>query len=649
MTVALPVPNLDDRRFQDLVDDAKRLVQQRCPEWSDHNVSDPGVTLIELFASMTDQLLYRLNRVPDRNYVKFLELIGVRLFPATPARTDVTFWLSAPQPNAVRISPATEVATPRTQDDEAISFTTLEELAIVPTSLAYVASSVAESEHRDHSAALESRAGFFCFDAQPKADDALLIGLTDAAPSCAVVLRFEAEIEGVGVDPLNPPLVWEAWSGDDWIRCDLDQDETGGLNRPGDVIVHLPSSHAASILGNLRAGWLRCRVVAPADEQPFYSASPKITSLEVFTIGGTTAAANSELVDGELFGLSEGVPGQRFALRRRPVAPVDDQRLLEVATSDGWEEWTEVSGFADSAPTDRHFVLDAVLGEIAFGPAVREPDGSLAQYGAVPPKGAVLRLPSYRVGGGSRGNVARGALTVLKSSIPYVTRVENRRPARGGVDAEDIENAKVRGPILLRTGSRAVTAEDYEQLTREAAPDIARVRCIPVEDDSGASGIRVLVVPAATAEEGRIRFDQLVPRQETVDTIARYLDERRVIGARVAVEPPHYQGVTVVARLRARARANARRLEEDALEALNAYLDPVSGGPDATGWPFGRPVVAGEIFSVLQALPSTGIVEEVRLFAADPTTGERGKAVDRIELEDNALVFSYEHRVKVEQ
>ena len=53
--MALPVPNLDDRRFQDLVDDAKRLVQQKCPEWTDHNVSDPGVTLIETFAWMTDQ------------------------------------------------------------------------------------------------------------------------------------------------------------------------------------------------------------------------------------------------------------------------------------------------------------------------------------------------------------------------------------------------------------------------------------------------------------------------------------------------------------------------------------------------------------------------------------------------------------------
>src|SRR3979409_1305374 len=94
--VGLPAPNLDDRRFQDLVDDAKRLVQRRCPEWTDHNVSDPGITLIETFAYMTDQLLYRLNRVPDRLYIKFLELIGVHMMPPTPARVPVTFWLSRP-------------------------------------------------------------------------------------------------------------------------------------------------------------------------------------------------------------------------------------------------------------------------------------------------------------------------------------------------------------------------------------------------------------------------------------------------------------------------------------------------------------------------------------------------------------------------
>jgi predicted phage baseplate assembly protein len=75
----LPAPNLDDRTLQSLVDDARRLVHRRCPEWSDHNISDPGITLIETFAMMVDQLIYRLNRVPDRNYIKFLELLGLEL------------------------------------------------------------------------------------------------------------------------------------------------------------------------------------------------------------------------------------------------------------------------------------------------------------------------------------------------------------------------------------------------------------------------------------------------------------------------------------------------------------------------------------------------------------------------------------------
>src|SRR4051812_25728157 len=166
--MALPAPNLDDRRFQELVDDAKRLVQQRCPEWSDHNVSDPGVTLIELFAWMTDQVVYRLNRVPDRNYVKFLDLIGVRLFPPNAAKADVTFWLtggparnsvsslallggrlspptaakadvpfwlSAPQDDPLKISPGPQVSTVRPETLDAIGFETVEELAIPPVSL----------------------------------------------------------------------------------------------------------------------------------------------------------------------------------------------------------------------------------------------------------------------------------------------------------------------------------------------------------------------------------------------------------------------------------------------------------------------------------------------------------------------------------
>ena len=124
----LPTPKLDDRRFQDLVDEAKRRVQQRCPEWTDHNVSDPGVTLIEAFAWMTDQLLYRLNRVPDLNYVKFLELLGVTLFPPTAAKVDLTFRLSSGlsgQQTALTIPAETQVSTQRNDNGAQSVFATV--------------------------------------------------------------------------------------------------------------------------------------------------------------------------------------------------------------------------------------------------------------------------------------------------------------------------------------------------------------------------------------------------------------------------------------------------------------------------------------------------------------------------------------------
>src|SRR6266487_754043 len=131
----LETPRLDDRRFQDIVDEAKSMIPRYCPEWTDHNVSDPGVTLIELFAWMTDLLLYRVNQVPDRMYVKFLELIGVRLEPPRAARAPVTFYLSAAQPTDVSIPEGTEVATIRTETSPAIIFTTEGELSIRTPSL----------------------------------------------------------------------------------------------------------------------------------------------------------------------------------------------------------------------------------------------------------------------------------------------------------------------------------------------------------------------------------------------------------------------------------------------------------------------------------------------------------------------------------
>jgi predicted phage baseplate assembly protein len=160
----------------------------------------------------------------------------------------------------------------------------------------------------------------------------------------------------------------------------------------------------------------------------------------------------------------------------------------------------------------------------------------------------------------------------------------------------------------------------------------------------------LLVVPAAVADEaGRLQFEDLVPPDAMLAAIAEHLDSRRPVGARLLVEPPFYQGVTVAARLVPRTSTSAARLRGEAEGALYRYLDPVRGGPEGAGWPFGRPVHSGEVFGVLQRLPGVELVEDVRMFPADPLTGRRGDQATRIELDRHALVFSHQHQIRVDE
>ncbi|MFD7335075.1 putative baseplate assembly protein [Streptomyces violascens] len=644
--MALPAPHLDDRRFQQFVDDAKRYIQQRCPEWSDHNVSDPGVTLIEAVAHMADQLVYRLNRVPEKNQLAFLDLLGVTLFPPSAARASVTFWLSAPQTEPVLLPRGTEIATGRTETEEAVVFATEDDLTIVPCSLSHVLRQPTGSAPEDCSQDVLGGTDVSVFSPSPLPGDVLLFGLSAALPNCTAAVRMESRVDGVGVDPRQPPLVWEAWTADGWTECEVAEDTTGGLNRPGEVVLHMPAAHAVSRMGRLDAGWLRCRVVEAAPGQPFYSVSPTVRSASAFTIGGTTRVSHAETVRDESLGDSEGVPGQRLMLAN---APVVGGARLEISAGEGWEEWEAVDDFASSGPFDRHFTLDAATGEIAFGPSVRQPDGTVRQFGAVPIKGAAIRASRYGTGGGRSGNVARGSIQVLRSSIPYISRVENREAARGGVDGETVEEAKTRAPIALRAQERAVTARDYEELARRAAPETARIACLAADAaESGDNAVRVLVVPQAVPDRGgRLRFEQLVPGDELLGRVTTFLDDRRPLGTRLAVGPPFYQGVTVVATLHSFRAAKADHVRDDALNALYSYLDPLTGGAHGTGWPFGRPLRAGEIFAALQRVPGVELVDEVLLHPADPLTGRRGDATDRIELSPSALLFPFDHRVRV--
>jgi predicted phage baseplate assembly protein len=652
--VSLQAPDLDDRRFQDIVDEAKRRIHRYCPDWTDHNVSDPGIALVELFAWMTEMTLYRLNQVPDRLYVKFLELVGVELFSAVPARADLLFTLTGPRDDVVRVPAGTQVSTDRVGDEEPVVFLTDEELRVVPPKLVACLTHNGD-RYEDHWEDLRREASSVRLFPTLRPDEAVYFGLAESAAGNLLRLDVHTGPEGAGVDPHRPPRVWEAWDGREWRRVRILDDTSAGFNTPGQVTLLLPPGHEALALGARRAHWLRCRLIRPLNDEPEYTNPPELESLSAVSLGGAVPSHHAEPAPAELLGTSEGRPGQVFQVRRVPVLPRRPDENVRVVlprherTGEPEEQdWSEVADLADATADDRVYTWSGATGEIRFGPRVVDREGVVWQHGAVPPIDAQIYVTGYRYGGGRRGNVGPDRLTVLHTAIPFVESVTNLDPSSGGVDPETVDNAKIRGPLLLRGGRRAVTAEDVERLTLDAAPTVARARCLPPEAPSEPA--RLLVVPRVDIAPAALTLDDLALSDELEEQIKAYLEPRRLLTMRLRIEAPRYQGVKVVAEVRAGPGVRAETVRERAERALYEYVNPLVGGPGGQGWPFGTDLRLGDVYGVLHGSFGVQGVEAVHFFSADL---RRKRTLDQVEqrlrLMPEALFMSFEHRVVVQQ
>ena len=650
--MSLQTPNLDDRKFQDIVSEARSKIPLYCPNWTDYNLSDPGITIIELFAWMVDMLLYRLNRVPEKNYIKFMDMIGIRLEPPKPAKVNVTFRLSAPQPEQVTIPQGTEIATVRTETQDAISFTTDCDFSIVLPSLSYALTAV-DDKYTDILSPLNNPdRTVSVFQEVPQENDALYLGYAEDLASHTLLLSVQSTLEGIGVNPQDPPWSWEYWDGDyeKWSQMLLEEDTTGGLNANGQIIVHIPGSSAMRDVNGMFACWIRCRAIQPRSGQSGYSSSPKVRSIVSESIGCTVPASQSFKTTNELLGRSTGKPGQEFQLHNVPVLTLEHGETIEVETENEgeFETWQLVTDFADSGPDDRHFSIDNITGEINFGPSMKQPAGEERQYGKIPPVDRLIRFSSYRSGGGIIGNVGEGTIKVLKSSIPYIDSVRNFDRARDGTDAETLEMAKLKVPHVLKANTRAVTREDFEYLALQASPKVARAKGISPGDSTdnnlSPGTMRVLLVPTVTECEKYIPAEQLEVTRTVREEVREYLDERRLLGTRLELGEPKYLYVSIEAYVRIR-RGYQKQASDDIEKRLYQYINPICGGANGTGWPFGRGLIPSEIHACLQNIQNVDYIEEVKIYPVDPSTGEKQDAVNRINVPYNGLLCSYSHEV----
>lgn len=687
--MSLPAPNLDNLRFQqDLVDEARKRIIRYCPEWTDYNVSDPGITLIELFAWMTESMLYRLNRVPDKNYIKFLELLGLERKPASSARTNLTFWLSVPLPISpeekfdVLIPQGIEVRS-NLQVEEEIVFSTDRDLRIQPPEMMYLLKGKNISKNFLARMGLET---FFPFDErQPKQGDTFYIGFDPEKDIRGHILQlsFTTEpTEAVGIRREDPPWVWECLTADGtWQEVPPSQfpgekDSTGGLNNPtGSLVLYLPLDAAPAQVHGRNAYWVRCRIEQRQPSQGMYSESPKILNISAHTLGASIPATHAQVIVDEYLGKSNGDPGQEFALSHAPVLELQENETLTVEESLNGEivrvPWKCVDSFSASSAYDRHYVLDSASGLVKLGPSIRQPDGSVKNYGRTPENSRDLHFTKYRYGGGSKGNLPVNTLQTMTSSIAYVARVTNLVRASGGQDQETLDEIKLRAQRELQAQKRAVTSQDFEQLTLGYSRSIARVKCMTPgvdENRKDAGGIQLLVIPAAIDSLRVGDNSSLYLDPDFIKRINRYLDQYRLLTSHVLVREPAYLGIKVKAQIVVDDFSNPEIVIQRVDHHLRNFLNPLVPFPEQqeedhllengwTGWSFGKDLFAAEVFALIQRVPGVKYVMGVDIFSrpvqpkSESVPNGQPKPLDLLEdkvlwMTQDTLICSLDHEIE---
>jgi hypothetical protein len=656
----LPLPHLDDRGFDQLVEEARNTLPLNAPSWTDHNASDPGITLLELFAYLTEIGLYRLDRVSPAQYRAFLRLLGFPVRTAQVAQTVLVFQQAAT--DVISLPPRSQVGS----TDGHVVFQTTAALDVVRATVTSVLTSAAGelSDRTTANAAIDRP--FAPLGDQPAPGDALYLGFDRALGPEGTLVRLYSFGEDAARDGETwralaaeahrmrrdvrrtcPPsalrsigrywqhysarLAWEYYDvSGQWLPLPQAKDRTRALSISGPVHFRLPkpAAHAAGgVAGNNNAYFIRGRLLSGG-----YDCAPTIRSLRINAVGARHAAD----VPAEAITTNVRRANQAYHLTHAPVVPRSTR--VDVTLTDGTHElWTEAADWDRTGPFDRQYVLEAETGTLRFG------DGRHGRVMA--DRNAIASIAvNYRIGGGVAGNVIAGTLTkTLATGASAAAAPSQPVAAHGGAAAETLMAAEGRAVRGLAEARCAVTLADLERLALSvpAAP-VARAHAIagfhPALSCLPAAGcVTVVIVPACVDR-------QRDPSAELCSEVTRYLDRRRPLTCELHVVGPQYTTVSVSARLHLTAGTPAASTIDAARAALKRFFHPLSGGSANNGWPVGRGVYRSEVLALLASLSGVSYVTNLSLQQDDGIKADCGN----VDVCAHGLVVSGTHDITVD-
>jgi predicted phage baseplate assembly protein len=648
--VPLEVPNLDDRRWADLVDEARSLIPRFAPRWTDHNVHDPGITFIELFAWLAEMQIYQLNRVGARHREVFGRLAGVRRRPRQPAR--ITVVASGTPTTLTRLPAGTQIVP--LEGEEFVFETTLDitltrsrlQRVVVDDGVDPVDQTAANAtggivflafgERASEGASL--RLGFDAFyPDEPSLRLTVDVFTADLVSRCGAdspVTDDAADVPDASdaapavVVPVQ--LAWEYLGpGQAWLRLTVIDDETRALSQSGAVTLSVPAQAAHASPRD--PVWIRARIVRGS-----YDIEPRLRFIGMNAL----PCVQRETVRDEQYGRGNGRPDQSFTLSKLPLLMPESGPPVTIEVEN--ETWTLVSLFDASDPTSQHYTFDADSGLVTFGNGVN---------GRVPLPGQVLRAREYQVSQGRNGNVTKGLAWRFRTAVVPGITLTNPEPAAGGADPESLNDLELRARAQLSQPASAVTLSDVERLTL-GTPGVYVARAHAIPNYPVPERITVVAVPKVRPG----RQGPPSPASSTfLDAVRQHLEAHRLLCDNIRVVGPIFVEVRVAARLRLTKGAGAAAAIARARQALDRFFagearipqpEPVPMAPPSpcpTQWPFGRSVFPSEVLAVLDQVAGVDAVLGLTLTGHRGTVAIAADASGAIPVPPIGLVFSGAH------
>jgi len=447
----------------------------------------------------------------------------------------------------------------------------------------------------------------------------------------------------------TPRLAWEFRTETGWKTVPV-EDDTNAYTQEELITLQVPDFLPRRAEFGRTLHWLRSRL-----REGTWPTSPVLGGVFLNSIWTRQA----ETILNEILGSSNAAADQQFRFQRKPVLPGEEVRVRELLTGDErgeitrvggkgalieikdqqgsvletWTRWTPVDEFFEATGESRVYRLDRASAEIAFGDGV---------HGRVPPAGGDNIVAfTYQSGGGVIGNVLAGTITTLVTAVAGIDSVTNPVAAGGGSEEATVDQMLQIGPAQISHRGRAVTPQDFESLAEEASRQVRKTRCVPNRNARGqrqSGAVSVFIVPDST--------DAIpVPSLELRRAVRRHLegacDVTVASRSGVFVGPPAYVPVNVSVTVFVKTIDTTAVAERRANEALSAFLHPLTGGVDGTGWDFGQDLSASHLYRLLENISDIDHVENLVLGTA------RGEFRDRLDIGDDELIASGEHQIRM--